>query len=201
MVNKKLTDKAKEDLILVKSALDNTDARAFSKLLSKYRDPIYFKLLEMLNDKELAQELTIESFGKAFNNLSTYSSTYAFSTWLFSIAKNHCIDFLRKKKNSTVSIDDLIDQEDGNSLYIDIKDQKPAPDDYLIKKQRIQFLRNLVDQLDPKYRLLVRLRYFKELSYDEIAQELNLPLGTVKAQLHRSREYLFKLLSGKKDII
>ncbi|MEC8611287.1 MAG: sigma factor, partial [Bacteroidota bacterium] len=92
MVNKKLTDKAKEDLILVKSALDNTDARAFSKLLSKYRDPIYFKLLEMLNDKELAQELTIESFGKAFNNLSTYSSTYAFSTWLFSIAKNHCID-------------------------------------------------------------------------------------------------------------
>ena len=201
MVNKKLTDKAKEDLILVKSALDNTDARAFSKLLSKYRDPIYFKLLEMLNDKELAQELTIESFGKAFNNLSTYSSTYAFSTWLFSIAKNHCIDFLRKKKNRTVSIDDLIDQEDGNSLHIDIKDQKPAPDDYLIKKQRIQFLRNLVDQLDPKYRLLVRLRYFKELSYDEIARELNLPLGTVKAQLHRSREYLFKLLSGKKDII
>ena len=201
MVNKKLTDKAKEDLILVKSALDNTDARAFSKLLSKYRDPIYFKLLEMLNDKELAQELTIESFGKAFNNLSTYSSTYAFSTWLFSIAKNHCIDFLRKKKNRTVSIDDLIDQEDGNSLYIDIKDQKPAPDDYLIKKQRIQFLRNLVAQLDPKDRLLGRLRYFKELSYDEIAQELNLPLGTVKAQLHRSREYLFKLLSGKKDII
>ena len=143
----------------------------------------------------------IESFGKAFNNLSTYSSTYAFSTWLFSIAKNHCIDFLRKKKNRTVSIDDLIDQEDGNSLHIDIKDQKPTPDDYLIKKQRIQFLRNLVDQLDPKYRLLVRLRYFKELSYDEIAQELNLPLGTVKAQLHRSREYLFKLLSGKKDII
>lgn len=201
MVKKKLTDKAKEDLILVKNALDNGDARAFSKLLSKYRDPIYFKLLEMLNDQELAQELTIESFGKAFNNLSSYSSTYAFSTWLFSIAKNHCIDFLRKKKNRTVSLDDLIDQVDGNSLYIDIKDQKPTPDDYLIKKQRIQFLRNLVDQLDPKYRMLVRLRYFKELSYDEIAQELNLPIGTVKAQLHRSREYLFKLLSGKKDII
>ena len=107
--------------------MDNGDARAFSKLLSKYRDPIYFKLLEMLNDQELAQELTIESFGKAFNNLSSYSSTYAFSTWLFSIAKNHCIDFLRKKKNRTVSLDDLIDQVDGNSLYIDIKDQKPTP--------------------------------------------------------------------------
>lgn len=201
MVNKKLTDKAKEDLILVNRALNHADSRAFSKLLSKYRDPIYFKLLEMVKDKELAQDLTIESIGKAFNNLTSYSSNFAFSTWLFSIAKNHCIDFLRKKKNRTVSLDDLIEQENGYSLPFDIKDHKPTPDDYLIKKQRIQFLRKLVDQLEPKYRLLVKLRYFKEFSYDEIAQELNLPLGTVKAQLHRSRQHLFKLLSGKKDII
>ena len=142
--------------------------------------------------------MTIEAFGKAFNNLSSYSDKYAFSTWLFSIAKNNCIDFFRKKNIRTISIDELNNHIDGYQFAVEIADQKLRPDDYLIKKQRIQFLRKLVEQLKPKYRLLVKLRYFKEYSYEEISQELKIPLGTVKAQLHRSREQLFKILSGKK---
>ena len=201
MVNKKQTKKATEDLVLIKRALEHGDSRAFSKLLSKYRDPVFFKLLEIVEDKEIAMELTIEAFGKAFNNLSSYSSNFAFSTWLFSIAKNNCIDFLRKKKIKTLSLDNLIEQADGYTLPIDIEDQKFVPDEYLIKKQRILFLRKLVDRLKPKYRLLIKLRYFKEYSYEEIAVELDLPLGTVKAQLHRSREHLFKLLSGMEDLL
>ena len=197
MVNKKLTEKAKEDLLLISRALENGDSRAYSKLMSKYRDPIFFKLLEIVNDKEIAKELTIEAFGKAFNKLSTYTPNYAFSTWLFTIAKNNCIDFLRKKNIKSISIDDLSDHEEGFKIAVDIPDQKLTPDENLIKKQRIQFLRALVEQLKPKYRLLVKLRYFKEYSYEEISEELNLPIGTVKAQLHRSREQLFKLLSGK----
>ena len=155
----------------------------------------------IVQDKEIAMELTIEAFGKAFNNLSSYSSNFAFSTWLFSIAKNNCIDFLRKKKIKTLSLDNLIEQADGYTLPIDIEDQKLVPDEYLIKKQRILFLRKLVDRLKPNYHLLIKLRYFKEYSYEEIAVELDLPLGTVKAQLHRSREHLFKLLSGMEDLL
>ena len=98
MVNRELTEKAKEDLKIIESALSKGDPRAYNKLMSKYRDPIFFMLYERLNNKELAKELTIEAFGKAFNKLHSYTPKYAFSTWLFSIAKNNCIDYLRKEE-------------------------------------------------------------------------------------------------------
>lgn len=201
MVNQHLTEKAKEDLVLIKSALETGDARAYNKLMFKYRDPVFFMLYEKVNDKELAKELTIEAFGKAFNKLHTYTSNFAFSTWLFTIAKNNYIDYLRKKKSPNLSLDSVIEHPDGSTSFIDIRDQKAGPDDQLIKSQRIQILRRIVEQLKPHYRTLVKLRYFKELSYEEISEELNLPIGTVKAQLYRSREQLFKILSGRKDLM
>ena len=201
MVERELTEKAKEDLKLIEKALSNGDPRAYNALMSKYRDPIFFMLYEKVNDKELAKELTIEAFGKAFNKLNTYTSDYAFSTWLFTVAKNNCIDHLRKKKLPTVSIDSTLEHEEGTSSSMDIPDQNPTPDKSLIRSQRIQILRSIVEQLKPNYRELVKLRYFKEYSYEEIAEELNIPLGTVKAQLHRSREKLFKILSGRKDLM
>ncbi len=198
-MKKELTEKAKEDLKIIELALTKGDNRAFNTLMSKYRDPIFFMLYERVNNKELAKELTIEAFGKAFNKLDSYTPNFAFSTWLFSIAKNNCIDYLRKKKLPTYSIDDTTEKNEGLETVIEIPFQGDGPEKKMINKQRVQILRNIVEQLKPNYRKLVKLRYFKEYSYEEISVELDIPIGTVKAQLFRSREQLFKILSGKKD--
>ena len=200
--NSHLTDKAKIDLILVQRALENGDPRAFNELMARHRDPVYFMLNEKVNgDKELAKELTIEAFGKAFNKLHSYTPKFAFSTWLYSIAKNNLIDYLRKKKLSTVSLENMFDSDEENAQVLQIPADILNPEGELEKKQRIKILRKIVEKLNPNYRMLVKLRYFKEYTYDEIAQELKIPLGTVKAQLHRSREQLFKILSGSQDKI
>ena len=200
--NSHLTDKAKIDLILVQRALENGDPRAFNELMARHRDPVYFMLNEKVNgDKELAKELTIEAFGKAFNKLHSYTPKFAFSTWLYSIAKNNLIDYLRKKKLSTVSLENMFDSDEENAQVLQIPADILNPEGELEKKQRIKILRKIVEQLNPNYRMLVKLRYFKEYTYDEIAQELKIPLGTVKAQLHRSREQLFKILSGIQEKI
>jgi RNA polymerase sigma-70 factor (ECF subfamily) len=197
MVKRKLTEKAKKDLILIEKALENGDQRAYSSLMAKYRDPIYFMLIEKINDKELAKELTIEALGKAFNKLHLYTPNFAFSTWLFTIARNNAIDYLRKKKLPTFSLDQLRQTDDGSQISFDLEDDGLDPENFLLKKQRLQIVRKIVSSLEPKYRQLVRLRYFKEYSYQEIADELEMPVGTVKAQLFRSREQLFTLLDGK----
>lgn len=196
-----LSDKAKIDLEYVERAVNNGDPRAYNALMARYRDPIYFMLYEKLSDRELAKELTIEAFGKAFSKLHLYTPKYAFSTWLFTVARNNCIDYLRKKKLPTISMDAMMQDEDGNRNSFDIVSDTLNPEKQLVKQQRIQILRSIVAKLKPNYRDLVVLRYFKELSYDEIAQELQIPIGTVKAQLHRSREQLFKILSGSQDRI
>ncbi|MBJ09908.1 MAG: RNA polymerase subunit sigma-24 [Flavobacteriales bacterium] len=200
--NSHLSDKAKEDLILVQRALENGDPRAFNELMARHRDPVYFMLNEKVNgNKELAKELTIEAFGKAFNKLQYYTPKFAFSTWLYSIAKNNLIDYLRKKKLTTVSLSNMFDSDEENAQVLQIPADILNPEGEFEKKQRIKILRKIVEQLNPNYRTLVKLRYFKEYTYDEIAQELKIPLGTVKAQLHRSREQLFKILSGSQEKI
>jgi len=163
--------------------------------MSRYKDAIYFMLLKMVNNKNDAEDLTIEAFGKAFKNLHQYSPNYAFSTWLFKIATNNCIDFLRKKKGVFVSIEN--NQENGeNDNPIKLKSGDPNPEEKLIRIQRAILMRRIVHRLKPRYRVLVELRYFREFSYEEIAKELNLPLGTVKAQLFRAREMLFKMIES-----
>ncbi|MBT4881914.1 MAG: sigma-70 family RNA polymerase sigma factor [Flavobacteriales bacterium] len=194
-----LTEKGKRDLKLINRALENGDPAAYNELMKLYRDPIYFMLYEKVGDQELAKDLTIESLGKAFKKLHLYTPSYAFSTWLYSVARNHCIDYLRKNKLPTISIDKMMIDEDGKRNTFDLISKDLNPEMMMEKKQRIAILRQIVDQLKPKYRDLVKLRYFKELSYEEIAETLDVPLGTVKAQLHRSREQLFKIMSGIKD--
>ena len=156
-------------------------------------------LYEKVEDQELAKDLTIESLGKAFQKLHLYTPKYAFSTWLYTVARNHCIDYLRKHKLPTISIEKIAFDQEGERRTFDLESQDPNPESIIIKKQRILILINIVSQLKPKYRNLVRLRYFKEMSYEEIAETLNIPIGTVKAQLHRSREQLFKIISGKRN--
>lgn len=194
-VNPNLSDKAKFDLDLVEKAVKG-DQKSFAELMGRYRDAIYFMLLKMVNNKSDAEDLTIEAFGKAFKNIHQYSPNYAFSTWLFKIASNNCIDFLRKKRTNLVSIDGGISDDKENDVPIHLKDETPDPEEHLIKQQKAVLMRTVVKKLKPRYRILIELRYFREFSYEEIAQELDLPLGTVKAQLFRARELLFNTLKN-----
>ncbi len=194
-----LSEKARKDYELVRKAIDENDQGAFSILLNKYRDSIFFMLLKMVNNRDDAEDLTIEAFGKAFNRLHQYTPNYAFSTWLFKIATNNCIDFLRKKKKNVLSIDNRMENNDGDTFMFELKSSNRNPEEEAIRAQKIQLMRSVVEQLKPRYQLLVEMRYFQEKSYDEIAQELSLPLGTVKAQLFRARDILYNILKESKD--
>jgi RNA polymerase sigma factor (sigma-70 family) len=185
-----LSDKARNDLILVELAR-NGNEKAFASLMNRYRDSIYFLLLKMVNNTSDAEDLTIEAFGKAFRNLDSFAPDFAFSTWLFKIATNNCIDFIRKKQASPAPIDQL--QDDLDSLTVNIQSDLPDPEETLINDQKIAVLRGIVNQLKPRYRRLIELRYYKEYSYEEIARELDLPIGTVKAQLFRAKNLLYNI--------
>lgn len=193
-LNPQLSDKAQYDFTLVEAALTG-DEKAFARLMSRYKDAIYFMLLKMVNNKNDAEDLTLEAFGKAFKNLHQYSPSYAFSTWLFKIATNNCIDFLRKRRGVYVSIETNPENGD-NDQPIRLRSNEPNPEEKLIRIQKAILMRKIVHRLKPRYRILVELRYFREYSYEEIAKELNLPLGTVKAQLFRAREMLFKMIES-----
>jgi len=193
-LNPELSDKAQYDFSLVEAALTGEE-KAFAKLMSRYKDAIYFMLLKMVNNKNDAEDLTLEAFGKAFKNLHQYSPNYAFSTWLFKIATNNCIDFLRKRRGVYVSIENNLENGD-NDAPIKLRSTEPDPEEKLIRIQKAILMRRIVHRLKPRYRILVELRYFREFSYEEIAKELNLPLGTVKAQLFRAREMLFKMIES-----
>lgn len=196
-LNQNLSDKAKFDLILVDRAVHG-DQKAYAELLDRYRDAIYFLLLKMVNNKSDAEDLTIEAFGKAFKNINQYTPNFAFSTWLFKIATNNCIDFIRKRKANVVSIDQQTEDYEGvaSSPATNLQASVLDPEETLIKEQNIKLIQSLVSKLKPRYRKLIELRYFKEYSYEEIADELDLPLGTVKAQLFRARELLYNILTS-----
>lgn len=187
-----LSEKAKNDLLLVKQAR-NGNEKAFATLLHRYRDSIYFLLLKMVNNASDAEDLTIEAFGKAFRSLDTYTPSFAFSTWLFKIATNNCIDFIRKKQSSPSLIDQ--GQEEIDNFTVNIQSDMPDPEEILINHQKIAALRKIVSELKPRYKTLIELRYFKEYSYEEISSALDIPIGTVKAQLNRAKTLLYNILN------
>lgn len=190
-----LSVKARHDFLIVQRAM-NGEQKAYEELFKRYRDAIYYMLLKMVNNKVDAEDLTFEAFGKAFRNLKQYSPNYAFSTWLFKIASNNCIDFLRKKRNNTVSIDGTGYDDSEKRYVMTLVSDCLNPEQTIVKDQEAKIMREKVSMLKDRYRKLVELRYFKEYSYEEIAEELDLPLGTVKAQLFRARELLLKLMQN-----
>jgi len=191
VVKENLSDKAQHDYKLIERAKQG-DQKAFAELMGRYRDSIYFMLLKMVNNKDDADDLTIEAFGKAFRNIEQYTPNFAFSTWLFKIATNNCIDFIRKKRENNISIDQHNDDDDKPSL--EIRSHFMNPEETLIFEQKIHMTRSVITKLKPTYQELIELRYFKELSYEEIADKMNLPLGTIKAQLFRARELLYQII-------
>jgi RNA polymerase sigma factor (sigma-70 family) len=194
-INPNLSEKAQLDLVLVDRAKKG-DQKAYADLLGRYRDAIYFMLLKMVNNSIDAEDLTIEAFGKAFKNIAQYTPNFAFSTWLFKIATNNCIDFIRKKRGNMVSLDHAFDENDSQVPSSNIHSDSPDPEANMINQQKIKLMRDIVGKLKPRYKRLVELRYFDEYSYEEISKELNLPIGTVKAQLFRARDLLYNILKN-----
>ena len=199
-VNPNLSEKAQVDFKLVQLAVKG-DQKAYAELMSRYKDSIYFMLLKMVNNRDDADDLTIEAFGKAFKNLHQYTPDFAFSTWLFKIATNNCIDFIRRKRKYTFSIDKNMENDSGQEMQFEIKSPMLDPEEKMIKKQKAILMRDVVEKLKPRYKRLVELGYFQERSYEEIADELKLPLGTVKAQLFRAREFLYQILKNQEEQI
>lgn len=198
--NEHLSDKAKADLILVELAKQGKQS-AYAELMERYRDSIYFMMLKMVKNPDDADDLTIEAFGKAFSRLEQYSPSFAFSTWLFKIASNNSIDFIRKKRIQVTSIDAGYLTDAGERMHVDAKSLTMNPEETIMQGQRVVHMRLLVSKLKPKYRELVEKRYFEEMSYEEIAEEMKLPLGTVKAQLFRARDFLASMIEKTKDSI
>jgi RNA polymerase sigma factor, sigma-70 family len=196
----KLTDKAKRDYLLVQNALHHGDQKAYAKLMQLYREPVYYMLLKMINSPYDAEDLTIEAFGKAFKNLDKYTDNYAFSTWLFKVAVNNCIDYIRKRNCSPQCVDEGIFSSE-NSLCELNSPYEHTPEDTIIEKQKIKMMHLAVEQLRPKYRTLIEMRYFEELSYDEIAKELNISLSNVKILLFRAKDMLAAIMKNMRHSI
>lgn len=192
--NPRLTQKALNDFELVERA-KNGCQQSYTLLLERHESSIYHLMLRMTNDREDASDLTIEAFGKAFTRMGSYVPNYAFSTWLYKIAVNNCIDHVRKKRLTVLSIDERMDEEGQQDYSSTLHATGLNPEEAVIREQRIDLMRQVLGRLNEKYRVMIELRYFQELSYDEIALELDIPLGTVKAQLFRAKELLLDLLS------
>ena len=196
-INPNLSENAKHDAELIISARSGVE-KAFGQLMKRYKEAIYFMLLKMVHNKTDAEDLTIEAFEKAFINIHQYEPQFAFSTWLFCIASNNAIDHLRKKRVISVPYESSVgnDKNTGVDYCFNMRANAVNPEEDFIKKQNAILVRKAVSALKPRYRTLLEMRYFKEYSYSEICKELNLPLGTVKVQLFRSREMLFDLLKN-----
>ncbi len=195
----RFSSKALEDFKLVDMAVGGDD-KAYAKLLQRYRRPVYHMILKMVRNVDDAEDLMMESFSKAFRSLHRFKKDFTFSTWLFRIATNNTIDHIRKKKINTLSIENTYTDDDGQSVGMDVEDVGNLdPQEVVIQAQKEEIIQEFVNMLPTKYQKLVRLRYFHEMSYEEIAEELPAPLGTVKAQLHRARELLYDLVKNNKE--
>ncbi len=189
----KLSHKAAEDYELVRSAMSG-DQRAYASLLERYYAAVHQLMLKMVGNREDAADLTLEAFGKAFHNLPHYTPHFAFRTWLSRIAVNNCIDYKRKKRTRLLSLDEPASADSGADWRYAIPCAGPDPEEVVIRGQRVEWMQFLLAHLPQRYRRMIEMRFFEEMSYEEMAAELQIPLGTVKAQLFRAKELLYELL-------
>ena len=166
--------------------------KAYSDLTQKYQKPLYFHVRKMIRNPDFAEDLVQDIFLKAFKSLKNYKNDYAFSTWLYRIATNHTIDYLRKIKLETLSIH--ADDSDDTHATIQLADGDSFTDEPMIRLERKNKVHEAIDQLPEKYREVILKRHIEEKSYQEIAEEMYIPLGTVKAHIFRARELLYKYM-------
>lgn len=170
------------------------DQVAFTFLLDRYWNEVYGFMLKRTENETDSEDITIETFSKAFDKIATYNPEFQFNTWLIAIAKNVHIDMLRKKK-STVFIE-ITDEEDQQAY--NVADSSPSAEDELIKEQNLSRLLQFIKELKPHYQEVIQLRYFQEMSYQEIAEQLNEPLSNVKIKLLRAKKLLAEIIESKK---
>ncbi len=186
----------REDHELVERALAGDEA-AYTRLRDKYWRPLHAMLTRMIHNRHDAEDLTQEAFIKAFRSLENFNPEYAFSTWLYKIASNNCIDYLRRRRLQTVSMDAPIRVGD-DTMRMELPDQSALPPDApMTAVERTKIIEEAVANLPDKYRRVIELRHTHEMEYQDIAEKLDLPLGTVKAHLFRARALLLKRLRGK----
>ncbi len=183
------------DMELVKQALNGNES-AYAELMNRYKKKIEIIVSRLVKKEFDVEDLVQEIFTKAFTSLSTFKSEFSFSTWLYKIATNHCIDHIRKRKISTYSLDEDLELED-DTVHREIPDWSKTPDYELIRKEKNEIIHQAINSLPEHYRKVIILRHFEDKSYEEIAKELKLPIGTVKVHLFRARELLYKKLKDK----
>ena len=186
--------KSERDFRLVKQILESGNRSAYSQLMDEYFEKVYSRMLKMTCLPGDAEDLTMEAFNKAFSKLDQYTPDFAFSTWLYRIAKNNCIDYLRRNKKDN---DNMVNQMEAGVGIVahELANQLPSPEQLMINRQETALLREIVESLHPKYKDIIKLHYFSELSCEEIAQQLDLPESTVKVRLFRARELLYNIMS------
>jgi len=200
MINTCQTEKAKRDYVLLRKALDNNDQQAYAELMSLYRDSIYYMLIRMVKNKDDAEDLTLMTFGKAFRYLDKYTPKYAFSTWLYRIALNNSIDFMRVKNNMPQYFEEDLYTSNTTSMVDQSEDNmQRTPEEEVIDKQRLQLLRAAVSELPDKYRKVIELRYYEDLAYEDIAERLGLSLSNVKIQIMRAKQMLTQLMQPMRN--
>lgn len=171
------------------------DQSAFTYLLNHYWSEVYFYTLKQVENEADAEDITIETFSKAFSNITRYNSDFAFNTWIISIAKNVHIDMLRKrKKNILYTFDD-----DAQNEYKDIADDSPTIEDKIIQKQNLQVFEAYIRLLKPHYQEVIFMRYFQDMSYNEIAEALNEPLNNIKVKIMRAKKLLSEIIIKQID--
>lgn len=183
------------DLELVTRAVEQRDQEAYQLILKRYKPAITRLMYNMVKNQADADDLTMEAFAKAFKKIGSYTPSYAFSTWLFKIATNNCIDHIRRKRIHTLSIDTpRADSDSGETYSTLVRSEELSPEEDVMRDQKLKLIRKGIRQLSPQYRLLLEMRYFEDSSYDRISQDMEIPLGTVKAQLHRAKQMLQRAL-------
>jgi len=178
----------KEDLLLVERCKCG-DQVAYGQIVRKYQNSVYNLCRKMVRNPEEARDLAQEAFVKTFASLERYNPVYAFSSWLFKITSNLCIDHIRKQRMRLFSIDDPVDGDEG-PLFRELADPRRRPDEVSEDSELRAAIEGAVGRLPEHYRVILVLRHQEQLSYEEIAAALEIPLGTVKARIHRAREGL-----------
>ncbi len=184
-----------EDIELVRRTKAG-DEKAFEKLVNKYKKSLEFTVYNIVKDEKVAEDITLETFLKVFKSLDSYNETYSFSTWIFTIATNLAIDYTRIKKHIRFKTHD--DDAGGSGVYMETIENKTteSPEVTLINENNRKMLKLLIDKLRPDYKKIIELRYFEELSYKEIADELGIKVSMVKTKLHRAKKKLKEIIKN-----
>ena len=195
------TERMQRDYQLVCDARDRGNNRAYADLMNTYREPLYLLMLRMTHNTTMASDLTVDTFSKAFCQLHRYAPTGSFSSWLFSIGVNTYIDYLRRRRLDTVSLNSMQRNGDGEFIEYQIPSNQPNPEESMMRNERNNALREVVQALKQPYRQIVEMRYYDELSYEQISEQLDIPIGTVKIRLLRAKNLMQAIVNTKKSAL